>query len=243
MIGELRIGDCRELMPAFPGPGSIDLVLTDPPYLIQANGYTRPGAEHNRGRKGCGMNGKFRYGTGAPRLHEWIPKAKDTLKASGNIVVFESKTNLDLLKRGLMREGLVIRGWGIWVVWARMSYSNGRLLNKADIFVWASKTKDSWRRDPFSLQDVYADPAPKTVAPSHAEVFGKKPVITLRKMILNLCPPGGTVLDPFAGSGSTLRAAREEGRNPYGIEIRPHLERTILSKGLLEVPPIDGGEA
>ena len=33
------------------------------------------------------------------------------------------------------------------------------------------------------------------------------------------CPPGGTVLDPFAGSGTTGRAARKLGRRAVMVEI------------------------
>ncbi|HEX9987711.1 MAG TPA: DNA methyltransferase [Chloroflexia bacterium] len=36
-------------------------------------------------------------------------------------------------------------------------------------------------------------------------------------------PPGGTVLDPFCGTGTTLLAARMKGRNALGIEVNPFL--------------------
>ena len=37
-------------------------------------------------------------------------------------------------------------------------------------------------------------------------------------MIRLVTPPGGTVLDPFAGSGTTLVAAQQEGMSAIGIE-------------------------
>lgn len=46
-----------------------------------------------------------------------------------------------------------------------------------------------------------------------------KPVLLLRQLIESSSIMGETVLDPFAGSGSTLIAARLEGRKAIGIEI------------------------
>lgn len=46
----------------------------------------------------------------------------------------------------------------------------------------------------------------------------EKPLGLLDPLVRYACPPGGTVLDPFAGSGSTLVAARLAGRRAVGVE-------------------------
>jgi site-specific DNA-methyltransferase (adenine-specific) len=46
----------------------------------------------------------------------------------------------------------------------------------------------------------------------------QKPLEVLKPLIEYGCPPGGLVLDPFAGSASTLLAARDIGRRAIGIE-------------------------
>lgn len=47
----------------------------------------------------------------------------------------------------------------------------------------------------------------------------QKPITVLKRLIEIFTDPGDVVIDPCAGSGSTLRAARELGRHSYGFEV------------------------
>lgn len=56
----------------------------------------------------------------------------------------------------------------------------------------------------------------------------QKPVSVLRKLIRIFTDEGDVVIDPCAGSGTTLRAARDIGRNSFGFECyKPFYERAI----------------
>jgi site-specific DNA-methyltransferase (adenine-specific) len=66
----------------------------------------------------------------------------------------------------------------------------------------------------------------------------EKPTGLLDPLIRYACPPGGLVVDPFAGSGSTLDAARQSGRRAIGIEgHEPYAEKAArrLEQMTLEV--------
>ena len=82
---------------------------------------------------------------------------------------------------------------------------------------------------------MYCAKAPKSERPvvdgtAHPTV---KPLALMRWLVRMVTPPGGTVLDPFAGSGTTLEAAMLEGFNVTGVEreadylplIRARIER------------------
>lgn len=49
----------------------------------------------------------------------------------------------------------------------------------------------------------------------------QKPLEIIERMVKASCPPGGTVLDPFMGSGTTAVAALRTGRHFVGFELNP----------------------
>lgn len=73
--------------------------------------------------------------------------------------------------------------------------------------------------------------------------FATFPEKLVEPMILAGCPEGGTVLDPFAGSGTTLAVANRLGRHAIGIELNPEylplIERRCQQGGFVfaEVTP------
>ena len=86
----------------------------------------------------------------------------------------------------------------------------------------------------------------------------QKPVNLLKQLISIFTDPGDVVIDPCAGSGSTLRAAKELGRHSYGFEIdreffqkateqmlgEPAMSssRKTVSTDTTTTPPPGGGE-
>jgi len=64
----------------------------------------------------------------------------------------------------------------------------------------------------------------------------QKPIPVLKRLIEIFTDAGDVVIDPVAGSGSTLRAAAELNRNAFGFEIKRDMYRTAKEKMLTRIP-------
>ena len=57
-----------------------------------------------------------------------------------------------------------------------------------------------------------------------------KPLALMEWLVTLITPPGGLVLDPFAGTGTTLQAARDKGFRAIGVEQDPDYIRLIETR-------------
>lgn len=83
---------------------------------------------------------------------------------------------------------------------------------------WLLLTKSFWETEPSPLdKTAYAHPAPFMVK-------------DIEKLISLFTKKGMTVLDPFVGSGTTLIACNEIGRNGIGIDLNPEYENLFRNR-------------
>lgn len=91
---------------------------------------------------------------------------------------------------------------------------------------WKGERALDWAENGRNKRDVWTV-ATKPYTGAHFATFPKKLV---EPMILAGCPEGGTVLDPFAGSGTTGEVAESLGRNSLLIELNPQYIELIKKR-------------
>lgn len=80
---------------------------------------------------------------------------------------------------------------------------------------WSGKVRDRRPGYGFPVNVIFQAPA------RLGDLYAAKPEDLTRQLVGALTKPGDSVLDPFAGSGTTLRAAYRLGRRSVGIEASP----------------------
>ncbi|MEX2081239.1 MAG: site-specific DNA-methyltransferase, partial [Dehalococcoidia bacterium] len=78
--------------------------------------------------------------------------------------------------------------------------------------------------------DVLDVPAINNMAAERTGYPTQKPLALLDLLVRACCPPGGVVLDPCCGSGTTLVAAGAAGRTPIGCDSNPGAVALALAR-------------
>lgn len=109
----------------------------------------------------------------------------------------------------------------VWDKTGGVRPQRGRFSNQAEYVVWGSKGGMPLDRVAPTLPGVFREAVRK--ADKH-HLTGKP--TDLMRQLVRICEQGGRILDPFAGSGTTLVAADAEGYNWTGIEMTQHYADT-----------------
>jgi DNA modification methylase len=186
----IYLGDCKKILPWL---GSVDLLLTDPPYGIM-----------KRWAKKNDVNNKTRFHTRFDDDCEWdsAPPEKEVF----DLAFTKSKDRIVCGANYFVYALPVSRGW---VFWDKQGDGMSSVNNEL-IFTSLDRSIMTFSRchgldKGFMNKDGAFHPTQKPTA--------------LMRWCLSLVPEAQTVLDPFMGSGTTLVAARLEGRKAIGIEI------------------------
>jgi site-specific DNA-methyltransferase (adenine-specific) len=207
VIGEatLYLGDCRDI--EF---GAADVVVSDPPYLLTSGG------KNSSGPNGGWMTDYSNNGAPVVCNITWPEILRVIARAMGpdaDAYVFANDKNVRAM---LNAAAAVDLGLHNLLVWDKVSATANRWYMKNVEFVgylWKGKARTI--NDPSSKQLLRAPQVDESKHPT------EKPVALCRHYIENSSRPGGLVVDPFLGSGTTAVAALKAGRRFAGAEVDP----------------------
>jgi DNA modification methylase len=194
-FNSIILGDCCFVMQQFPAD-SIDLIVTDPPYLI-----------NYQSRDGRTIAGD----TNDAWLRPAFSEAYRVLRTSRFCVSFYGWSRADSYLTAWRAAGFHPVGHLVWVksyasasAFLQYRHEQAYLLAKGNPERPLSPISDvqEWKYTGNRLHPT------------------QKPVLALVRLIRAFSQPGDIVLDPFCGSGSVPLAAKISGRRYIGIELR-----------------------
>ena len=186
--------DCIQAMRSF-DRGSVDFILTDPPYLVNYR---------DRGGRKVANDDNARW------LRPAFNQMHRVLKDGGFAVSFYGWNKVDLFMEAWKAAGFRVVGH---IVFRKRYASSSKFLRyQHEQAYLLAKGNVCLPENP--IPDVIDFPyAGNKLHPT------QKPVEALAPLIEAFTKPGDLVLDPFSGSGSTLAAAQQLGRDWIGIEL------------------------
>ena len=233
----IHVGDTLDLLGGLPAE-SCDLVVADPPYFLSVDekfGVDLPFKTLDQWVEWCGR---------------WLAAAIRALTDRGNLFVYGIHNYAPFLHVSLVRSGMCYRRQIIWHYENGWSQYRNAPAAQYEPILWFSKEKKSYYdpiREPYKSAarlkypvkkngkvwrphpdgrlagDVWKFPtlAGRRFRDEKVDHPTQKPLALSRRIVRHFCPPEGTVLVPFVGSGTECVAAKQLGRHFLGAELNP----------------------
>lgn len=215
----LYLGDCREILPQL---GRVDAVVTDPPFFMPA-AHFQSRVKWQRSWGDVSILGTFWSAT----LDALMPH----LRSTGHLVTFCNGDSYPVFYPEMYRRFDTLK----CLVWDKGHVGLGRIWRHQHELAIAGRWSESFVD---IGGEVHSDVIRANATPSaDREHPVEKPTSLLRAVIKPIVPPGGVVLDPFMGGGSTLLAARDLGHKSIGIEMEERYCEVVarrLDQGVLD---------
>lgn len=209
----LMCGDAtdREQVAELVSGTRVDLIVTDPPYGVSYQGGAQAYSAKRRVRTIMGDGDARLYAATLPLMHE-------LLRPNGALYLWFSDSRSSEVLAALADAGFRQRAILIWAKDVPSGPLTAHYIPRHEPLVYASKGAAAPRFfGPTNEVTLWEHPKPR-VNDLHPT---QKPVAILERAIRNSSCPDETVLDLFAGSGSTLIAAEVTGRRCFAMELDP----------------------
>ena len=210
-------GDCLEVLEALKVEGvEVDAVITDPPYGCQHANQVQARSVND----GTGRVESFDIAWNFDLPLEYIEKSAAILKPGGSFLTFTDTKKVETIWSAVQGAGLRPLQLVYWVKSNPPPQPRKNFQSAVEVAIFARKagTVLHWggggaTRNVFETSIAMGRDRTEHPTQKHADV--------MRWLIGLLCPPSGTALDPFGGSGTTAAAAMLEGRQSISIERDP----------------------
>ncbi len=212
-------GDALSVLLQF-NKDTFDAVITDPPY--SSGGATLSAKTQATSHKYTSTKGDCPYpdfeGDAKDQRSwthwcaEWLLLARKASKPGAPVCVFCDWRQLPSLTDALQWAGWIWRGVAVWDK-VNSRPQKGRFRQQAEFIVWGSNGDMPVTRNAPVIKGVLS------MLPPQKRTHQTEKPLGLMREIVRICEPGGMILDPFAGSGTTVLAALLEGYDAVGIEL------------------------
>ena len=225
-------GDVLRILPTFKDK-SIGGIVTDPPYSsggLDLGTKQRTTAQKYSSAKANSPLPDFEGDAKDQRswtrwMTEWLIEARRVAKDGAPICLFIDWRQLPSITDALQWAGWTWRGVAVWDKNTSRP-QKGRFRQQSEFIVWGSNGHMPLDRKAPVLPGVFRQAMPSFKNRIHQT---EKPLDVMRD-IVKIVEPGGTILDPFAGAGTTVLAAQLEGYPAIGIELSRHYAKAAQKR-------------